>query len=65
MRMGQALRQELGELRYEPTEKRVRAELVGVTFVDSTRAMLVWEPRRVVPSYSVPSCSTSSPRHLV
>jgi uncharacterized protein (DUF427 family) len=52
--MRQALWQGIGELRYEPTEKRVRAVLVGVTFVDSTRAVLVWEPRRVVPSYAVP-----------
>jgi uncharacterized protein (DUF427 family) len=38
------------ELRYEPVEKRVR---VG-TIVDTTHALLVWEPRRVVPSYAVP-----------
>ncbi len=52
--MRQALWQGLSELRYEPTDKRVRAVLVDVTFVDSTRAVLVWEPRRVVPSYAVP-----------
>jgi uncharacterized protein (DUF427 family) len=28
--------------------------LGGETVVDSTRAVLVWEPRRVVPSYAVP-----------
>jgi uncharacterized protein (DUF427 family) len=44
----------LEELRYEPTEKRVRATLGDRTVVDSTRAALVWEPRRVVPSYAVP-----------
>ena len=44
----------LGELRYEPTEKRIRATNGGETVVDSVRAMLVWEPRRVVPSYAVP-----------
>ncbi|MDA0161533.1 DUF427 domain-containing protein [Solirubrobacter ginsenosidimutans] len=38
------------ELRYEPVEKRVR---VG-TIIDTTHALLVWEPRRVVPSYAVP-----------
>jgi uncharacterized protein (DUF427 family) len=43
----------LGELRYEPTEKRVRALLAGDEVVDSTRALLVWEPKRVVPSYAV------------
>jgi len=44
----------LGELRYEPTAKRIRAVLDGATVVDSTRALLVWEPRRIVPSYAVP-----------
>jgi uncharacterized protein (DUF427 family) len=43
-----------GQLRYEPTAKRIQAVLGGETVVDSTRAVLVWEPRRVVPSYAVP-----------
>ena len=43
-----------GQLRYEPTAKRIRAELAGQTVVDTTGAALVWEPRRVVPSYAVP-----------
>ena len=43
-----------GQLRYEPTAKRIRAELGGRTVVDTTGAALVWEPRRVVPSYAVP-----------
>ncbi len=42
-------------LRYEPTRKRVRALLDGVPVVDSDRAVLVWEPRRVVPGYAVPA----------
>ena len=37
-------------LRHEPVEKRVRAD----DAVDSTRAVLVWEPRRVTPLYAVP-----------
>jgi uncharacterized protein (DUF427 family) len=41
-------------LRHEPIARRVRAIAGGQTVVDSTRAMLVWEPRRVVPSYAVP-----------
>jgi uncharacterized protein (DUF427 family) len=45
----------LGELRHEPTEKRIRAFLDGEPVVDSTRARLVWEPKRVVPSYAVPA----------
>lgn len=44
----------LEELRFQPTPKRVRAALGGLTVVDSTRAQLIWEPRRVVPSYAVP-----------
>ena len=44
-----------GQLRHEPTAKRIRAELGGRTVVDSTRALLVWEPRRIVPSYAVPA----------
>jgi uncharacterized protein (DUF427 family) len=43
------------ELRHEPTAKRIRAGLGGRTVVDSRRALLVWEPRRVVPSWAVPT----------
>jgi hypothetical protein len=43
----------LPDLRYEPTAERVRAELDGAV-VDSDRAVLVWEPRRVVPTCAVP-----------
>ena len=42
------------ELRYQPVEKRVRANVGADAVVDSRRAILVWEPRRVVPSYAVP-----------
>lgn len=45
----------LGQLRYEPTEKRIRVLADDTVLVDTTRAMLVWEPRRVVPSYAVPA----------
>ena len=45
---------QLDALRHEPTEKRIRATLGGQTVVDSTRARLVWEPKRVVPAYAVP-----------
>jgi uncharacterized protein (DUF427 family) len=41
------------ELRYEPTEKRIRAIAGGDTVVDTTHALLVWEPRRITPSYAV------------
>lgn len=44
-----------GALRFEPTTKRVRAMLDGEPVVDSGRAVLVWEPRRIVPTYAVPA----------
>jgi uncharacterized protein (DUF427 family) len=44
----------LPELRFHPTAKRVRAFVGGAVVIDSTRAWIVWEPRRVVPSYAVP-----------
>jgi uncharacterized protein (DUF427 family) len=55
IRLRQLLMDELDALRYEPTEKRIRAVLGGRTVIDSTKAMLVWEPKRVVPSYAVPA----------
>lgn len=42
------------DLRYEPTEKRIRADLGGHPVLDTTRALLVWEPRRITPTYAVP-----------
>jgi uncharacterized protein (DUF427 family) len=53
-RLRDVLMQELPTLRHEPIEKRIRATLGGRTAVDSTRALLVWEARRVVPTYAVP-----------
>lgn len=41
-------------LRYEPTQMRVRVGSGGHELADTTRAVLVWEPHRVVPSYAVP-----------
>ncbi|HTF12594.1 MAG TPA: DUF427 domain-containing protein [Asanoa sp.] len=54
-RMRDAMGQRFKELRHEPTEKRVRATLGGQTIVDTTNAVLVWEPRRIVPTYAVPA----------
>ncbi|WP_460440089.1 DUF427 domain-containing protein [Amycolatopsis stemonae] len=53
-RMGARFTGDLARLRYEPVAKRVRAVAGGRTFADSRRAVLVWEPKRVVPSYAVP-----------
>jgi uncharacterized protein (DUF427 family) len=53
-RLRDVLMRELGGLRHEPTDKRIRAMLGDATVIDSTRALLVWEPKRVVASYAVP-----------
>jgi uncharacterized protein (DUF427 family) len=53
-RMRAAVRERQRDGAFEPVQKRVRAMLDGLTLVDSHRAVLVWEPRRVVPSYAVP-----------
>ena len=45
---------ELDGMRHEPLQKRIRATLGDETVVDSTRALVVWEPKRVVPQYAVP-----------
>lgn len=44
----------LAELRFAATPKRIRAVLDGRTVVDTRDALLVYEPRRVVPWYAVP-----------
>jgi uncharacterized protein (DUF427 family) len=44
----------LGSLRYEPTEKQLRTYLDGVPVADTVKGLLVWEPRRLVPTYAVP-----------
>jgi uncharacterized protein (DUF427 family) len=46
--------QDLAQLRYATTPKRLRAALDGRTVLDTRDALLVWEPRRVVPYYAVP-----------
>lgn len=57
----------ISELRYEPTAKRVRGDLRGVPVVDTRRALLVWEPKRVTPIFAVPEedlRAEVSPAHL-
>jgi uncharacterized protein (DUF427 family) len=49
-----SLMSDLDGLRHEPSSKRIRAALGGLTVVDTTRALLLWEPRRVVSSWAVP-----------
>src|SRR3954454_6652593 len=55
VRMRDVMTGELGELRRELLTRRPRGGLGGETVVDTQRAMLVWEPRRVVPAYAVPA----------
>ena len=55
VRLRDVMMQHLDALRHEPTDKRIRASLDGRTVVDSSRALLVWEPKRVVPTYAIPT----------
>jgi uncharacterized protein (DUF427 family) len=56
--MATKLRELLGSaltsLRYEPTQKRLRICLDGEPVADTVDGLLVWEPRRLVPTYAVP-----------
>lgn len=54
MRLGAHLMGLTDTLRFEPVTRRVRASSNGEPVLDSTDAVLVWEPRRVVPMYAVP-----------
>jgi uncharacterized protein (DUF427 family) len=44
----------LPQLRVHPINKWIRASVGDEVVVDTRRAIVVWEPRRVVPSYAVP-----------
>jgi uncharacterized protein (DUF427 family) len=50
----------LQSLRYEPTEKHLRISLDGEPVADTVNGLLVWEPRRVVPTYAVPETCVSA-----
>jgi uncharacterized protein (DUF427 family) len=54
IRMADLLGGALGSLRYEPTEKRLRVYLADELIADTAHGRLVWEPRRVVPTYAIP-----------
>jgi uncharacterized protein (DUF427 family) len=53
-RMRDLLGGALNSLRYEPTEKRLRMYLDGELVGDTVNGLLVWEPRRLVPTYALP-----------
>ena len=59
-RMRDLLGSELRSLRYEPTEKRLRVYLGGEPVADTVDGLLVWEPRRVVPTYAVPESDVTA-----
>jgi uncharacterized protein (DUF427 family) len=59
VRMMDLLSVNLNALRYEPTAKRIRVYLGGEPVADTRDARLVWEPRRVVPTYAVPLAALS------
>ncbi len=50
----------LPELRYLPTLKHLTVRLGSALVADTAHAMLVWEPRRVVPTYAVPQRDVSA-----
>ena len=50
----------LTSLRYEPTEKRLRIDLDGEPVADTVGGLLVWEPRRLVPTYAVPESDVAA-----
>lgn len=60
VRIDHLLQDALDELRIHPIHKRIRALLEDSTVVDSTEALVVWEPRRVVPSYAVPRADVAA-----
>lgn len=47
-------------LRVEPTPVRLRGTLDGAAVLDTTRALLVWEPGRVVPQFAVPAADVGA-----
>lgn len=59
-RMRDVLGAVFATLRYEPTTKRLRAWLDDEPVADTADGRLVWEPRRVVPTYAVPVSDVST-----
>lgn len=52
--MSRQIVQTIPQLRFEPVPMRLRAFLDGDPALDTQAGVLVWEPRRVVPTYAVP-----------
>ncbi|MBN3455529.1 DUF427 domain-containing protein [Mycobacterium sp. DSM 3803] len=58
--MSELLAGGIDTLRYHPTAKRIRACLGGEPVADTDAAVLVWEPRRIVPTYAVPRAAVTA-----
>lgn len=56
---------DLGEVRYHPVEKRVRVRSGETVIADTFTPFLIWEPRRIVPSYAIPAADIRSEIHPV
>ncbi len=54
LRMRHFLGQTVPRLVFDPVPVRIRAYVGNVVALDSRHAVLVWEPRRIVPVYAVP-----------
>lgn len=54
VRLSETFWSTLGDLRFEPVPRRIRALLDGRPVLETLGAAVVWEPGRVVPSYAVP-----------
>jgi uncharacterized protein (DUF427 family) len=54
LKMRRYLMGSLAHLRFERTSRRIRVCHGPSTLIDTTSAVLVWEPRRIVPVYAVP-----------
>jgi uncharacterized protein (DUF427 family) len=53
-RLLDSLMAQIGGMRHEHTHRRIRATIRDEVAVDSVNAVLVYEPRRLVPQYAVP-----------
>jgi uncharacterized protein (DUF427 family) len=54
LKMASLLMGSVPQLRFEKTSRRIRVRHGASTLVDTTSAVLVWEPGRIVPGYAVP-----------
>lgn len=54
LKMRGYLMESVAQLRFENTSRRIRVRHGDRTLIDTTAAVLVWEPRRIVPGYAVP-----------